>query len=487
MRKLKKFKRYAEGGALGAGEGDPFSYTDFSNRARNLKKPEAAPIEERDTSRKAPEPARETKAEKATESAETKPVVKPTVRDTAKDTAETSFDYPKQRDSKRDDYEGDASPTGGGQTFKRDAPKPAGPKAAEKDVKYGGEAIKISSGASGFKFPDKSPAKAPKAASPNEIPGTDVETPYKGEKIDNTGLAGRQFAQSMLGASPALRGASAGIRGVASLGRMLESPKAEGKGTGQFPEAKPEIQVSNKPAVDRVKEANIQGPPKPPRQETTADKMGVRETPSMERMRKAKEAAKEGPPAPAKPQTPAEKMGLKETPSMARMRQAKDTANNMGPPKFYSKEPKPTIAEEFGVKETGPMERARKAKENFDEAADTARKAKPVADDEVVQEAAKRAAASRPRVTPKRQEDSAKFGGGKGTPSKAKTKAEVKPTSNKLKNPVGEKEGPTVDKVLKSKNLEAKKGGKIPAFKKGGLVGRGDGCAMRGKTKGRMV
>jgi hypothetical protein len=31
------------------------------------------------------------------------------------------------------------------------------------------------------------------------------------------------------------------------------------------------------------------------------------------------------------------------------------------------------------------------------------------------------------------------------------------------------------------------KGGKIPAFKKGGLVGRADGCAIRGKTKGRMV
>jgi hypothetical protein len=32
-----------------------------------------------------------------------------------------------------------------------------------------------------------------------------------------------------------------------------------------------------------------------------------------------------------------------------------------------------------------------------------------------------------------------------------------------------------------------KKGGKIPAFKKGGLVSRADGCAQRGRTKGRMV
>jgi hypothetical protein len=44
-----------------------------------------------------------------------------------------------------------------------------------------------------------------------------------------------------------------------------------------------------------------------------------------------------------------------------------------------------------------------------------------------------------------------------------------------------------VDKVLAKHDLPRKKGGKIPAFKNGGLVGRGDGCAMRGKTKGRMV
>jgi hypothetical protein len=44
-----------------------------------------------------------------------------------------------------------------------------------------------------------------------------------------------------------------------------------------------------------------------------------------------------------------------------------------------------------------------------------------------------------------------------------------------------------VDKVLERHSLPKKKGGKIPAFKKGGFVGRGDGCAQRGKTKGRMV
>jgi hypothetical protein len=43
------------------------------------------------------------------------------------------------------------------------------------------------------------------------------------------------------------------------------------------------------------------------------------------------------------------------------------------------------------------------------------------------------------------------------------------------------------DDGLSTTRYANKKGGKIPAFKKGGFVGRGDGCAMRGKTKGRMV
>jgi hypothetical protein len=43
------------------------------------------------------------------------------------------------------------------------------------------------------------------------------------------------------------------------------------------------------------------------------------------------------------------------------------------------------------------------------------------------------------------------------------------------------------DDGLSTTRYANKKGGKIPAFKKGGLVGRADGCAIRGKTKGRMV
>jgi hypothetical protein len=253
------------------------------------------------------------------------------------------------------------------------------------------------------------PAKAPRAASPDDIPGTDVKTPYKGETIDNSNLAAKQFAQSTLGATAVGRGLGAGVRGAMGLGRMFESaPKAEGKGTGKFPEEKPEITVPRTPAVARVK-------PKEP--------------------------------APAKEQTPAEKMGLRET---------------------------------------EPMRRAREAKEQFEAAGkgakEAADKASKKASDEVAAEAAKRAASK--RQTP----DNRRFPNkGSATTGRPKASGEFKPTGNKFDRPVGEKRGPKTDEVLKREGLSAKKGGKIPAFKSGGLVGRADGCAMRGKTKGRMM
>jgi hypothetical protein len=193
------------------------------------------------------------------------------------------------------------------------------------------------------------------------------------------------------------------------LGRMFESaPKAEGKGTGKFPEEKPEITVPRTPAVVRAK-------PKEP--------------------------------APAKEQTPAEKMGLREI---------------------------------------EPMRRAREAKEKFEAAGKSAKeaadKSSKNASDEVAAEAAKRAASK--RQTP----DNRRFPNkGSATSGRPKASGEFRATSNKFNKPVGEKRGPKTDEVLEREGLSAKKGGKIPAFKKGGFVSRGDGCAQRGKTKGRMV
>jgi hypothetical protein len=241
-------------------------------------------------------------------------------------------------------------------------------------------------------------------ARPEDIPGTDVIPGPEGEKIDNSG----QFAQSAMAAFPALSGAGAAVRGAVRgagmLNRMLESaPKAEGKGTGKFPEDKPEIEVLRTPAVVRAK------------------------------------------------------------------------------PK--STEPKPmTEAEKMGLRETNAMRDARIAKEKFEAAGKGAKDAA----DEVAAEAAKRAASK--RQTP----DNRRFPNkGSATPGRPKTRAEIKATGNKFNRPVGEKRGPKTDEVLEREGLSAKKGGKIPAFKKGGMVGsasrRADGCATKGKTRGRMM
>jgi len=397
MRKLKKFKRYDEGGAVGAGSGDPFSYTDFSNRARNLREPsKAAPIEERKPPKA--EPAKETKTETAAEPAETKPVETGRGKITS---TPTMTDEESRADSDKGAAPSSSTTTGNSKKAEayrqslmpvnKPKPKPPAPApAAEKTP--------------------TAPAKAPRAASPDEIPGTDVETPYKGEKIQNSG----QFAQSAMAAFPALRGVGAGVRGAMGLGRMLESaPKAEGKGTGKFPEEKPEITVPRTPAVER--KAKVEGPP-------------------------ASAAA-------PKPKTPAEQMG---------------------------------------VRETKPMRDAREAKEKFEAAGKSAKeaadKSSKNAADEVAAEAAKRAASK--RQTP----DNRRFPNkGSATTGRPKASGEVRATGNKFNKPVGEKRGPKTDEVLEREGLSAKKGGKIPAFKKGGLVGRGDGCAQRGKTKGRMV
>jgi len=157
-----------------------------------------------------------------------------------------------------------------------------------------------------------------------------------------------------------------------------------------------------------------------------------------------------------------------------------------GPPASAAA-PKPkTPAEQMGVRETKPMRDAREAKEKFEAAGKSAKeaadKSSKNAADEVAAEAAKRAASK--RQTP----DNRRFPNkGSATTGRPKASGEVRATGNKFNKPVGEKRGPKTDEVLEREGLSAKKGGKIPAFKKGGLVGRGDGCAQRGKTKGRMV
>lgn len=462
MRKLKKFKRYDEGGAVGAGSGDPFSYTDFSNRARNLREPsKAAPIEER----KPP------KAEEA-EKEDTKPVKAPPPSG-RREIPPT----PLTKEEERADSDKGAAPSSStttGNAKKAEAyrqslmpvskpkPKPPAP-AAEKTP---APAAEKTPAPAAEKTPT-APAKAPRTARPEDIPGTDVETPYKGEKIQNSG----QFAQSAMAAFPALRGVGAGIRGAMGLGRMFESaPRAEGKGTGKFPEAKPEIEVSTKPAVDRLKEANIQGPPKPPRQETPAEKMGLRETPAMERSRKGNE------------------VGPVDSGARAR-RVAEDAAKD-------TKQGEEVMA--------AAGRRATQNRADQKQAADVMAAANKRARDNRADQkqaadvmAAAGARAKQNRAENKQASDVMAAAKKRANTNRAQQRSDKIPQKDRepgyMQEYIAGREAARnrikdlPDDGLSTPRYEMKKGGKIPAFKKGGFVSRGDGCAQRGKTKGRMM
>jgi hypothetical protein len=180
--------------------------------------------------------------------------------------------------------------------------------------------------------------------------------------------------------------------------------------------------------------------------------MGLRDTPSMVRMREAKASAKEGPPEPLRVKTSAERKGLKETPSMERMRKAKESAKE-GPPAPPKTK---TSAEEMGLSETSAMEKSRKANEG---PPDLGARSRRVA-----------AAQKRSDAIPAKDRDPGFMK--EYIAGRAEKRNRIKDLPN---------DG------LSAERYANKKGGKIPAFKKGGLVGRADGCAQRGKTKGRMV
>jgi len=465
MRKLKKFKRYAEGGALGAGEGDPFSYTDFSNRERNLRKPseaaeidrsrdvETAPVKPPKITETKPEPV---KTEKAPEKTEKEP---------AKERGETDFNYEPQRPYNQ--ALEDAKEQG---RRARDAFKPAKP-AADKP-------INISTGASGFKFPKEdtsykdlenaradrtkpsAPARAPKSAGPEDIPGTDVKTPYKGEKIDNSNLGLKQFGQSMMGALPALRGVGAGIRGAMGLGRMFESA------TKPTPKTEPKLESKPEPKQGELfdakgnptAEATRVSPKREPRQGKLFDEEG---NVTAEAARSGpKPAPKEAPKAEPKAETksgaiqptgkgPSEAgKNLMEKGRGSLKDQAIEAVNKQ---RAATKDPRGTVRPEpKTIKPTGkgPSEAGKKLMDRANNRSSTIleKERKP---DLAMQE----------------------YISGRET---ARTRARDLP-----------------DDGLSTPRYANKKGGKIPAFKKGGMVGsasrRADGCATKGKTRGRMM
>jgi len=488
MRKLKKFKRFSQGG-LGSseGEGDPFAKkTEFApgQGERNLEgikdffmgrrsRGEAsAPIEERDTSRKTPEPvkAEPEKAEPA--KAGTERVQKPAVTTTdttPKDRGETDFNYEPQRPYNQ--ALEDAKEQG---RRARDAFKPAKP-AADKP-------INISTGASGFKFPKEKTSEP--SSKPSYVGAGDsddsVETKNKNEVERLKRVGSGAVEQTMmgpvetiaLGASKLPSMARAGFGAARKAYDEFTTPSV-GKGTGKFPEAKPEIQVSNKPAVERVKDAKIEGPPKPPRQETSADKMGVRETSAMEKTRKANE---EGPP---------------DVGARAR-RVAEDTAK-------ADKQAETTMA--------AAGRRAQQTRADEKQAADAmaaaSKRAKEnrAAEKQAADSMASAGARAKETRASEKQASDAMAAANKRT-KEARAQNRIKDIKEEHRKPgfmqeyiAGRAQNRNRIKDLPNDGLAAryenKKGGKIPAFKKGGSVSsassRADGCATKGKTRGRMM
>ena len=440
MRKLKKFKRFEKGGLTDSsgnpvlsGDGTPIqtmedtetpdekyakrregyeSIKDFFMGRRSKDEP-SAPIEERKPPKKAAEedkaPIRA--AVKPAEPAKTEKIEPPRVQSTAVNRGETSYDYPTQRDSKRDDYEGDASPTSGGRTFKRAAPKPVAPKPKPP--------------APASAPAPAAPAKAPIAASPNQIPGTDVKTPYEGEKIDNRGLAAKQLAQSTLGATAAGRTLGAGARGAIGLGRMFESlSKPAPK---EAPRTEPKLDSKSAPKQGELFDAK--GNP-------TAEATGAKPAPKEAPKSGAIQPTGKGPSEAGKKLMEKGKGSLKDQAMEAVNKQRVTTKDSRG-----TVRPEPRTIKPTGK---GPSEAGKKlmGRTNTRSSTILEKERKP---DLAMQE----------------------YISGRET------------ARNRVKD--------LSDDGLSAERYANKKGGKIPAFKKGGLVGRADGCAIRGKTKGRMV
>jgi hypothetical protein len=569
MRKLKKFKRFDKGGLTDSsgnpvlsGDGTPIQtmedtetpeekyakrregYENIKNffMGRRSKDEPSAPIEERQPPKKAAEedkaPAK-TPAKPAVTASVTKPQVSsapPTpaeasspAQSTAVNRGETSYDYPTQRgSSNRDDYEGGASPTSGGQTFKRAAPKagtakagPAKPpKAAEKTPDAG-----------------KTPPSV-KAASPDDIPGTDVKTPYKGEKIDNSNLAAKQFGQSMLGAFPALRGASAGIRGAMGLGRMFESsskpkeaprteptlapststsasstpassttprggdPRAAANRRAAESETKepptrvdPRAAANRRAAESEGKETPKEAPKAEPKVETKSGAIQPTGKGPSEAGRKLMQGAGRG-----KPQTLKEKAIEEINASRAATKDTRgplsETKGAIKPTGKGPSEAGKEMMENAGRgKATGP-ERA-SLKEQAKEAIN-AQRARDKDPRGPITEGSRSARPARPESKPIKPTGAGPSEAGKKLMERAKNQSstilekERKPDLMMQEYISGREAARNRIKDLPDDGLsvpryEMKKGGKIPAFKKGGLVGRADGCAIRGKTKGRMV
>ena len=483
MRKLKKFKRFDKGGLTDSsgnpvlsGDGTPIqtmedtetpdekyakrregfeSIKDFFMGRRSKNEP-SAPIEERQPPKKA---AEEDKA--PAKPAETKPVESGRGKITSTSTMT-------EEESRADSDKG-AAPSSSTTTGN-----------AKKAEAYRQSLMPVNKPKPKPKPKPPAPAaeKTPAASSkPSYVGAGDsddsVDTKKKNELERLKRVGSGAVEQTMMGPVETIALGASKLPAMArtGLGRMFKSAtKPEGKGTGKFPEAKPEIQVSTKPAVDRLKEANIQGPSKPPRQETPAEKMGVRETSAMEKTRKANEV---GPPDLGARARRVAEDAAKDT------KQGEEVMAAAGRRATQNRADQKQAADVMAA----ANKRARDNRADQKQAADVM--------------AAAGARAKQNRAENKQASDVMAAAKKRANTNRAQQRSDKIPQKDRepgyMQEYIAGREAARnrikdlPDDGLSTPRYEMKKGGKIPAFKKGGFVSRGDGCAQRGKTKGRMM
>ena len=550
MKKLKKFKRYAEGGALGAGEGDPFSYTDFSDRARSLRKPsEAAPIDRsRDVETASVKPPKITES-RLPESVKPEKETKAEEKEPVKESGPASFDYEPQRPYNQALEDAKEQGRRARDAFKPAKPaavKPAAPK-PEKDVKYSGDAINVSSGASGF----------PMTPSPSD---REAKNKAEIERLKKEGSGAVE--QTMEGPLEAgLFGLMGGIPSKVRAGIGL-AKKAYNEFTKPEPKAAPktEPKLESKPEPKQGQLFDEAGQPTPAALGKPAPKEAPKAEPKAETKSGAIQPTGKGPSEAGRKAMEGSKGSLKD--------QAKDAINKQ---RAADKDPRGALSTETksgAIQPTGkgPSEAGRKLmqesgrgkpqtmKEKAIEEVNASRAAtkdsrgpvsetkgtiKPTykgpsqAGREMMENAGKGKATGPQRSSLKdqaidainKQRASDKDSRGPLMEGSRPARPEPKPikptgagpseagrklmerTNNRSSTILEHERNPNLamqeyisgrdaartrardlpDDGLSTTRYANKKGGKIPAFKKGGLVSRGDGCAQRGKTKGRMV
>lgn len=468
MRKPKKFKRYDEGGAVGAGSGDPFSYTDFSNRERNLRKPsEAAPVEEAKPSSVRKPAITESKLPDAETPAPAKEPAR-AEKEPVKNRGETDFNYEPQKPYNQ--ALEDAKEQG---RRARDAFKPANKPAA-------GKPINISTGASGFPTASSSSAKPSYVGAGDSDDSTETKKKNELERLKRVGSGAVE--QTMEG--PLEAGLFGLMGGIPSKARMAYGAAKKAYNEFTKPAAKPaeksEPKLDSKAEPKQGQLFDEAGQPTPAALGKPAPKEAPKAEPKAETKSGAIQPTGKGPSEAGRKLMQEAGRGKPQT-----MREK--AIEEVNASRAATKDPRGPVSDTKGaIKPTykGPSQAGKEKMENAgkDSRGPLMEGSRP----------------ARPESKPIKPTGEGPSEAGKKLMERTNNRSstilehERKPDLAMQEYISGRESARTRARDLPDDGLSTtryanKKGGKIPAFKKGGFVGRGDGCAQRGKTKGRMV